>query len=88
MKRKLSIGDVIQAFKKTRISRKGANKVRKIKTRGLPKPKYGLAKSLNFGISARDKQLLGMSGKATVKPPKSVVVPNTLGRRLSFNPNF
>lgn len=81
MKRKHSLGEVIQAFKKCKISRKGANKLKKIKTYGLPKPTYGVKRKMNFGISARDKQLLGLGGKVTTKTQK-------LGRRLSLNPNF
>lgn len=67
MKRKASItmSELEAALKKSRISRKGANKVKKIITKGM-KPSYGVKKSVDFGISDRDKKKLGIKGRVTV----------------------
>jgi hypothetical protein len=58
MKRKASI-DLTTAMKKLRISRKGTNRLAKIK-KGKRPPSYGVKRSLNFTVSARDKKLLGL----------------------------
>jgi hypothetical protein len=57
MKRKRS-GSISSAFKKLKISKKGTNKLPKIKTKG-GKPRYGVTRAINHVMTAKEKKLLG-----------------------------
>ena len=58
MKRKSSIGEMTTAYKKMRISRKGASGLNRIsmkdKTGRRLKPSYGVTRSLNYSLGKRD----------------------------------
>lgn len=60
MKRKASVTEIVQSLKKFKISRKGTNRLPKIKTKVRTKPSYGTKKKSNYATSTRDKRMLGL----------------------------